>query len=94
MRWNRRLLLGAIAVLVPALAGCEAGYNAPTLQFHPASSGVSTTVNGITLDNLFVLGPRSARRCRPAAGPGSSSRSSPRTVTGWFRSAPRAPRPR
>ena len=54
-RWNR-LLLGAIAVLVPALAGCEAGLNAPTLQFHPASSGVSTTVNGITLDNLFVLG--------------------------------------
>jgi len=56
VRWNRCLLLGAIAVLVSALAGCEAGYNAPTLQFHPASSGVSTTVNGITLDNLFVLG--------------------------------------
>ena len=55
-RWNRRLLLGAIAVLLPALAGCEAGLNAPTLEFHPASSGVSTTVNGITLNNLFVLG--------------------------------------
>jgi copper(I)-binding protein len=55
-RLNRRLLLGAIAVLLPALAGCEAGLNAPTLEFHPASSGVSTTVNGITLDNLFVLG--------------------------------------
>ena len=55
-RLNRRLLLGALAVLVPALAGCEAGFNAPTLEFHPASSGVSTTVNGITLDNLFVLG--------------------------------------
>jgi copper(I)-binding protein len=56
VRWNRRLLLGAIAVLVPALAGCEAGYNAPTLEFHPASSGVSTIQNGITLDNVFVLG--------------------------------------
>ena len=55
-RLNRRLLLGAIAVLLPALAGCEAGLNAPTLEFHPASSGVSTTVNGITVDNLFVLG--------------------------------------
>ncbi len=55
--WNRRLLLGAIAVLVPMLAGCEAGLNAPTLEFHPASSGVTTTVNGITLANLFVLGP-------------------------------------
>jgi copper(I)-binding protein len=56
-RWTRRLLVGAIAMLVPALAGCEAGFNAPTLQFHQASSGVSTTVNGITLDDVFVLGP-------------------------------------
>jgi len=55
-RWNRRLLLGAIAVLLPALAGCEAGLNAPTLEFHPASSGVSIMQNGITLDNVFVLG--------------------------------------
>ena len=55
-RWNRRLLLGVIAVLLPALAGCEAGLNAPTLEFHPASSGVSTTQNGITIDNVFVLG--------------------------------------
>ncbi len=55
-RLNRRLLLGALAVLVPALAGCEAGLNAPTLEFHPASSGVSTIQNGITLDNVFVLG--------------------------------------
>ena len=56
-RWNRRLLIGALAILVPALAGCEAGYNAPTLEFHPASYGVSTTVDGITIDNVFVLGP-------------------------------------
>lgn len=56
-RWNRRLLFGAIALLVPALAGCEAGLNAPTLEFHPAAAGVSTTVNGITIDNAFVLGP-------------------------------------
>ncbi len=56
-RWNRRLLIGALAILVPALAGCEAGDNAPTLQFHPASFGVSTTVDGINIDNVFVLGP-------------------------------------
>jgi copper(I)-binding protein len=55
-RWNRRLLLGAIAVLLPALAGCEAGYNAPTLQYHPASSGADVTQNGISLSNVFVLG--------------------------------------
>ncbi len=56
-RWNRRLLFGAIAMLVPALAGCEAGFNAPTLTFHPANFGVNTIQNGITIDNAFVLGP-------------------------------------
>ncbi|MGH3200569.1 MAG: hypothetical protein ACRDOA_14955 [Streptosporangiaceae bacterium] len=56
-RWNRRLLVGALAILVPALAGCEAGLNAPTLQFHQASYGVSTIVDGINIDNVFVLGP-------------------------------------
>jgi copper(I)-binding protein len=55
-RWNRRLLFGAVAVLVPVLAGCEAGANAPTLEFHPASSGVSVIKDGITIDNAFVLG--------------------------------------
>jgi periplasmic copper chaperone A len=56
-RWTRRLLVCAIAMLVAALAGCEAGADAPTLEFHQASSGTSTTVNGITVDDAFVLGP-------------------------------------
>ena len=55
-RWNRRLLLGAVAVLVPVLAGCEAGFNAPTLEFHQAAPGATLTHNGITIDNAFVLG--------------------------------------
>ncbi len=57
-RWTRRLLFGAVAVLVPALAGCEAGFNAPTLQYHPASTGQSTIIDGIAIDNAFVLGPQ------------------------------------
>jgi copper(I)-binding protein len=56
-RWNRRLLFGVIAMLVPALAGCEAGLDAPTLAFHPAAFGVNATQNGIIIDNAFVLGP-------------------------------------
>ena len=56
-RWNRRLLFGAIALLVPALAGCEAGLNAPTLEFHASSNGVSVIEGGINIDNAFVLGP-------------------------------------
>jgi copper(I)-binding protein len=56
-RWTPRLLVGAIAILVPALAGCEAGYNAPTLEFHPAANGANAVVGGVTVDDVFVLGP-------------------------------------
>jgi copper(I)-binding protein len=53
---RKGLLAGALAMLVvPALAGCEAGLNAPTLKFHPASSGAHDVVNGISINNLFVL---------------------------------------
>jgi copper(I)-binding protein len=53
-----RLLLGAgvLALLIPAIAGCEAGEDAPTLQFHPASAGAQTVFNGIKITNAFVLG--------------------------------------
>ncbi len=56
-RWNRRMLFGVLAVLVPALAGCEAGLNAPTLEFHPAAFGAYANKNGISISNAFVLGP-------------------------------------
>jgi copper(I)-binding protein len=52
-----RLLVGAIAVLVPVLAGCEAGNNAPVLQFHQAASGAYSTAGPISIINAFVLGP-------------------------------------
>ena len=53
---RRSLLAGAVAMLVvPALAGCEAGLNAPTLQFHQAAFGQHTVVNEITVSNAFVL---------------------------------------
>ena len=56
-RWNRRMLFGALAVLAPALVGCEAGLNAPTLEFHPAAFGAYADKNGISISNAFVLGP-------------------------------------
>ena len=56
-RWKRRILLGALAVLAPALAGCEAGYNAPTLEYHPAAFGAYAMKNGVSISNAFVLGP-------------------------------------
>ena len=64
-RWNRRLLIGALAILVPVLAGCEAGLNAPTLEYHPASFGASAMVDGINIDNVFVLGPAPGSTLQP-----------------------------
>ena len=54
-RWHRRMLFGALAVLVPALAGCEAGLDAPTLEYHPAAFGGYAAHDGIRIDNAFVL---------------------------------------
>lgn len=52
----RRLFVTAIAALIPALAGCEAGANAPTQEFHPPTNGAATVVHGIDIRNVFVLG--------------------------------------
>jgi copper(I)-binding protein len=56
-RWKHRMLFGALAVLAPALVGCEAGFNAPTLEFHPAAFGAYASKNGVSISNAFVLGP-------------------------------------
>jgi copper(I)-binding protein len=53
----RRATITAIALLVPVLAGCEAGANAPTLAFHEASGGAHKVVDNISINNVFVLGP-------------------------------------
>jgi copper(I)-binding protein len=53
-----RLLLGAgvLALMIPAIAGCEAGADAPTLEFHAAAFGAQKVFNGIKITNAFVLG--------------------------------------
>jgi hypothetical protein len=52
----RSTLIGGLALLaVPAVAGCEAGLNAPTLEFHPAAGGAYATFDGISVSNAFVL---------------------------------------
>jgi copper(I)-binding protein len=52
----RRLVILAIAALIPALAGCEAGYNAPTQQWHQPTDGTAAMHNNISIANAFVLG--------------------------------------
>jgi copper(I)-binding protein len=52
-----RLVIAAAAVgLIPAVAGCEAGSNAPTLEYHPQSAGTDAAVHGIDIRDAFVLG--------------------------------------
>jgi len=46
----------AAAALIPVLAGCEAGNNAPTLSFHPTTDSAATTVGDLAIQNVFVLG--------------------------------------
>jgi copper(I)-binding protein len=52
----RGLLVLAIAALIPALAGCEAGTNAPTQEWHQPTDGAGTVFNNIAIRNVFVLG--------------------------------------
>lgn len=52
----RRLFVAAVAALIPALAGCEAGASAPTQEWHPPTNGAGTVVHGIDIRNVFVLG--------------------------------------
>jgi hypothetical protein len=52
----RRLLAVAAAALLPVMAGCEAGDNAPTLQFHYPTEGAGTVVGNIAIRNVFVVG--------------------------------------
>ena len=56
MAGPRRLVILAIAALIPALAGCEAGFNAPTQQWHQPTDGTGAVHNNIAIRNAFVLG--------------------------------------
>ena len=59
----RRLLIVAAAALIPVLAGCEAGSDAPTLHWHSTTEGAGTTTaqGNLAIRNVFVLGaPQSA----------------------------------
>ncbi|MFZ0044673.1 MAG: hypothetical protein WAL16_02485, partial [Streptosporangiaceae bacterium] len=46
----------AAAALIPVLAGCEAGNNAPTLLFHYPTDAAGTAVGDLSIRNVFILG--------------------------------------
>ena len=67
----RSMLIGGLALLaVPAVAGCEAGENAPTLEFHHAAGGAYDMSTAIHVSNAFVLGAPSGKAL-PAGGSAS-----------------------
>jgi copper(I)-binding protein len=52
----RPLFVLAIAALIPVLAGCEAGANAPTQEWHNPTDGAGAVLDNISIRNVFVLG--------------------------------------
>ena len=56
----RRACAVAAVALIPVLAGCEAGSNAPILHWHPPTNGASATIKEgggeIAIRNAFILG--------------------------------------
>jgi copper(I)-binding protein len=57
--YRRGAVLAAVAAaaLVPAIAGCEAGLNAPTQQWHQPTPGATAQAStGLRVSNMFVLG--------------------------------------
>ena len=54
--YPRRVLIAVAAALIPMIAGCEAGTNAPSLHWHQPTDGTFRTVGNITISNAFVLG--------------------------------------
>src|SRR5258708_19463216 len=51
-----RILIAVTAALIPMIAGCEAGTNAPSLHWHQPTDGTFHAVGDITISNAFVLG--------------------------------------
>jgi copper(I)-binding protein len=67
----RSLLIVAAAALIPVIAGCEAGINAPTQEWHQPTAGASAVVNStMRINNMFVLGPIPSLKIPPGASAG------------------------
>jgi copper(I)-binding protein len=67
----RGLFIVAAAALIPAVAGCESGSNAPTQEWHQPTAGASAVVsNTMRINNMFVLGPTPGFELPPGASAG------------------------
>jgi len=67
----RALAVVVVAAAAPAIAGCEAGFGAPTQMWHQPAAGASKVVdNALRINNLFVLGAAPAFRLQPGSSAG------------------------
>jgi copper(I)-binding protein len=66
----RRMFVAAVAALIPALAGCEAGAHSPTQQWHQPTEGAAGVVHGIDIRNVFVLGGSLTANLQPGQSAG------------------------
>jgi copper(I)-binding protein len=63
-------MIGGVALLAPILAGCEAGNDAPVLEFHPAANGAQGSADSLTVSDVFILGGANGQAV-PAGGSAS-----------------------
>ena len=59
-----------IPMLVPLITGCEAGTNAPSLQWHQPTDGTYHAIGDISISNAFVLGAPIGAVLRPGQNAG------------------------
>ena len=69
-RSARGILAVAVATLIPVLAGCEAGLNAPVLQWHRPTPGASAVVGTLRINNMFILGATPDTSLQPGTSTG------------------------
>jgi copper(I)-binding protein len=67
---GRLAVAATVAGLVAGITGCDAGNNAPTLQFHPQSEGIDTAAHGVLIRDAFVLGPQIGFTLQPGQSAG------------------------
>jgi copper(I)-binding protein len=82
----RGLLAVAAATLIPVLAGCEAGLNAPVLHWHKPTPGASAVVGTLRINNMFIVGATPDTALQPGTSTGVffavSSNGGPDTLIG------------
>jgi hypothetical protein len=66
----RGLLVAVAATLIPAITACEAGFNAPTQEWHPPTPGAHRAVGLLRIDNMFVLGAPPGASLAPGSSAG------------------------